>query len=260
MGASIPERYTGGVTGGEVIAMSRARAGLTQRELADRVEVSQAQLSRVEAGRREPSFSFVQRVTRACELEVSIRLTTADDSLHALVEQQLARTPEGRLAALVDASELPGLAAGLAAAAGADGVLIGSIAAVLVGGPGVPPVGVVELVGGSAAEDALLAAGWSPSVLEAPFGALHARQRWFAPDPATWDLELVADPAGTRGHADLVERAVSFSEIPGRVADPLDLLRIAHASPWPGDRARAAELNVILDARRPQAAAAAAAA
>ena len=237
--------------------MSRARARLTQRELAARLGVSQAQLSRVEAGRREPSFSFVQRVTRACDLGMSIRLTTADDSLEALVEQQLGRAPQARLAALIDGSELPGLRRSLEAGGRVGGVLIGAVAAVLTGGAGVPPVGVVELVADAGAEDALRAAGWSPSLLEAPFGALHARQRWFAIDSSTWDLELVVAPAGTHGYADLADNATALAGVPVRVADALDLLRIAHASPWPADRARAVELNVILEARRPLAAAAA---
>lgn len=249
------------MTGGELIAMSRARAGLTQRELAARLGVSQAQLSRVEAGRREPSFLFVQRATRACDLEPSIRLTTADDSLEALVGQQLARAPHARLAALIDGDELPGLSRALEASGRVDGVLIGAVAAVLTGGAGVPPVGVVELVAGAGAsagaEDALQAAGWSPSLLEAPFGELHARQRWFAPNSSTWDLELIAAPAGTHGYSDLAERATTLPGVPVQVADALDLLRIAHASPWPADRARAIELNVVLEARRLLAAAAA---
>ena len=237
--------------------MSRARAGLTQRELAARLEVSQAQLSRVEAGRREPSFSFVQRATRACDLEVSIRLTTADDSLEALVGQQLARAPRARLAALVDVAELPGLHRALEAGGRVGGVLIGAVAAVLAGGAGVPPVGVVELVADAGADDALQAEGWSPSVLEAPFGVLHARQRWFAPDSSTWDLELVEAPAGTHGYADLAERATTLVGVPVRVSGTLDLLRIAHASPWRADRARAVELNAVLEARPARAVAAA---
>lgn len=237
--------------------MSRARAGLSQRELAARLGVSQAQLSRVETGRREPRFSFVQRATRACDLEVSIRLTTADDSLETLVAQQLALVPRARLAALVNGDELPGLHRALEAAGRIDGLLIGAVAAVLVGGPGVPPAGVVELVVPASAEDALRSAGWSASVLEAPFGELHARQRWFAPSISTWDLELVAAPAGTHGYVDLAERAAVLAGVPVRVADALDLVRIAHASPWTGDRARAVELNVVLEARRSIAAAAA---
>ncbi len=238
------------MTGGDLVAMGRTRAGLTQRDLADRLGVSQAQLSRVEGGRREPSFAFVQRAARACDLEASLRLTSADGSVDGLVAQQLMRNPLDRLAALVNPDELPGLMSTLGVVGILGAIVVGPVAAGLRGGPAVPPAGRVEVV--PADHDEIVAAleadGWLASLPEDPFGGLHSRWRWFAPDPTGWDLELIVNPGGTRGYADLVRHAGAMEAVPVRVAAALDLLRIAHASPWDSDRVRAVELDAIVEA------------
>lgn len=61
----------------------RERAGLTQQELADRVQMDRSVLSRVESGRRSVSVRQFARLADALGL-------TADERLHALTEAQAA--------------------------------------------------------------------------------------------------------------------------------------------------------------------------
>jgi transcriptional regulator with XRE-family HTH domain len=53
---------------GENIKSLRAAAGISQRELADRVGISPSMLSLVEAGRREPSVKLLRDISRALQV------------------------------------------------------------------------------------------------------------------------------------------------------------------------------------------------
>lgn len=61
-----------------VIKVARKRAGLTQAELAWRVGTTQSAVARWEAGDRDPGFETLQRLIRACDLDLSIALNLAD--------------------------------------------------------------------------------------------------------------------------------------------------------------------------------------
>lgn len=59
-----------------VIALYNARqeAGLTQKELAARLGISQACITQIERGRRNLTFSTLQRYARACGKKVAVTL------------------------------------------------------------------------------------------------------------------------------------------------------------------------------------------
>ena len=59
---------------------ARKRAGLTQRELAERAGVSQPAIARLESARTSPSFEQVQRLVRLCGFDVLVELAIRDDS------------------------------------------------------------------------------------------------------------------------------------------------------------------------------------
>ncbi len=80
-----------------LVQEARRRAGLTQRELAERAGTSQAAIARIERGRQSPSLETLERILHACDLEVRIQLVPRDDHDERLLEATLAMTPEERL-------------------------------------------------------------------------------------------------------------------------------------------------------------------
>ena len=83
-----------------LVQEARRRAGLTQRELAERAGTSQAAIARIERGRQEPSLETLQKILRATGLELRVELAPIDDHDAQLIEQALAMTPEQRLRAI----------------------------------------------------------------------------------------------------------------------------------------------------------------
>jgi transcriptional regulator with XRE-family HTH domain len=84
--------------GGGLISEARKRAGLTQSELASRLDVPQSTVARWERATMTPSFDNVVRAVRACGLELEIRLVGRDDGLALLIDEYLRLTPAQRLA------------------------------------------------------------------------------------------------------------------------------------------------------------------
>jgi transcriptional regulator with XRE-family HTH domain len=56
--------------------MARARAGLSQRGLAETANVPQSTIARIESGTRQPSLPVLARILAAIDLE--LRITVAD--------------------------------------------------------------------------------------------------------------------------------------------------------------------------------------
>jgi transcriptional regulator with XRE-family HTH domain len=54
------------------LARNRRRAGLSQREVAERMGTSQSAIARVESGAARPSLGFVERFTRATGIAMTI--------------------------------------------------------------------------------------------------------------------------------------------------------------------------------------------
>jgi transcriptional regulator with XRE-family HTH domain len=86
-----------GPTGADLIREARKRAGLTQRELAERAGSTQSSVARWESARSEPSFANVVRLLRLCGFVLDVRLELYDDGLRddwAQAQAALRRTPD----------------------------------------------------------------------------------------------------------------------------------------------------------------------
>jgi transcriptional regulator with XRE-family HTH domain len=83
--------------GGELVREARKRAGLTQRQLADRAGTTQSAIARLESGRTAPSLETVERLLRLCGLQLLVELAPYDDSDADLAAARLRRSPEERL-------------------------------------------------------------------------------------------------------------------------------------------------------------------
>ena len=62
---------------GDAIEELRESAGLSQRELAERLDVDPSYLSHLEAGRREPSLKLLRRLSRAVSAPLALFLAEA---------------------------------------------------------------------------------------------------------------------------------------------------------------------------------------
>lgn len=80
----------------------RRRGRLTQAELARRLGLPQSQVSRWERGAVTPSFEALQRIVRACGLELTIGIANRDDSYDLFVARALDRSPAERVADAVE--------------------------------------------------------------------------------------------------------------------------------------------------------------
>jgi len=81
----------------DLIYIARRRAGVTQAELGRRLSLPQSQVSRWERGQVEPSLETLQRIVRACGLELTLGLANGDDSYMLDVEEYLTLDPEERI-------------------------------------------------------------------------------------------------------------------------------------------------------------------
>jgi transcriptional regulator with XRE-family HTH domain len=59
---------------GDDILAARLRAGWSQKELAERVGTRQANISRLESGLANPTWQLLQRVARALDCQLTVRL------------------------------------------------------------------------------------------------------------------------------------------------------------------------------------------
>jgi transcriptional regulator with XRE-family HTH domain len=86
----------------ELIRAARRSAGLSQAELARRLETTQSAVSRWERGHDEPRISTLRAILLACGKRLVLDCT--DDIDRAQIRQQLAMTPEQRLASVTNVS------------------------------------------------------------------------------------------------------------------------------------------------------------
>ena len=89
--------------------MARRRAGLTQRELAERLGLRQATIARWERGDRQVSVEDVEVVAAACGLHLEAHLVAKDHSWWSQIALQLELDPLDRLRRLTPPGS-PGLA------------------------------------------------------------------------------------------------------------------------------------------------------
>lgn len=98
--------YHSWVSGGSYVREARRRARLTQRQLARRAGVSQPTVARIEAGDVAASLERIVELVRAAGFDLEVRVVPLDEDAFALAEQNLARSPDERLDALLAALEL----------------------------------------------------------------------------------------------------------------------------------------------------------
>lgn len=89
-----------------IVREARARAGLTQRELARRAGKAQSEIARIEAGRQEPTFATLERLVRAAGFDLRVQLVPHDEHDERLIRGMLALSPAERLRTLEEQSEL----------------------------------------------------------------------------------------------------------------------------------------------------------
>ncbi len=213
--------------------MARRRAGLTQRELAERLGCRQATIARWERGDRQVSIEDLAPVASACGLQLDAHLGVEDRSWWPQIAMQLGLSPIERVRRLTPPGAPDvGDALEMLAAAGPPVIVIGEVAGALHGWPLVLSAAAIEVCARPADVDGLVA-------------SLEAR-----------GVRLIVDetPAGTFGSGDLARGAqaveVGSSEV--RIAGLLDLLRIADASGRLAARREALAYQAVLDVERAQ--------
>jgi len=243
------------MTGGDLIVMARRRAGLTQRELGERVGCRQAMIASWEHGDREPSWEDVRVVAGACGLQVEAHLAGEDRSWWGEIAVALTLSPAERVrrvltpededivSALGPANVIPVLER--LGESGEPAIVIGNVAGALHGWPleiSGRPVEVCAVAEGAASLMAALEAhmpperGTTPEYLAALAEHGLGRTRKITEEPHVLpgggSVLATETLPGTAGFADLARDAEPL-EIGGRtvlVASLLDLLRIADAS------------------------------
>jgi transcriptional regulator with XRE-family HTH domain len=83
--------------GNDLVREARRRAGLSQRELAERAGTTQSAIARLETGASAPSLDTVLRLVRLCGLDLEVALVERDDSDWTQARRLLELTPAQRL-------------------------------------------------------------------------------------------------------------------------------------------------------------------
>lgn len=89
------------MTSAHLLREARLRAGLTQSELARGCGTTQSAVSRWESGGVEPSLEALQRLIRACGLDLRLELADTSAFDDAQIHENLRLTPADRLDQLV---------------------------------------------------------------------------------------------------------------------------------------------------------------
>ncbi len=84
---------------GSVIRAARRRAGLTQRDLGERVGTTQSAVARWESGAETPRLDTLASLMRACGTEIDVSFRHHDDVDRAQIREHLSLTPAERLEA-----------------------------------------------------------------------------------------------------------------------------------------------------------------
>jgi hypothetical protein len=230
--------------GGAYVMMARRRAGLTQRQLAERLGLRQATIARWERGDRGVSLDDVELAARACGLQLDAHLLVEDRSWWPQIAMQLELDPLERVRRLTPLGA-PDIAPALSelAGAGVPGLVIGDVAGALHGWPLVLDSPMIQICG---RVDAIgyrlrqMGSRKTPSGRHIVSGGVS--------------VVIDEDPAGTGGEADLARNRVAFETLAGAldVAGLIDLLRIADASAARTARRESLALQAVLDVQREQ--------
>jgi len=85
------------MNGGIVIRQARRRAGLTQRELAERLGTHQSVVARWEALTTSPTFEAVGAACIACGYDLDWQLRIQDTDTERVLHEQRRRSPADRV-------------------------------------------------------------------------------------------------------------------------------------------------------------------
>jgi transcriptional regulator with XRE-family HTH domain len=88
--------------GARLIREARQRSGLTQRDLAERLETNQSAIARWESGAVSPRADTLERILSACGFTADFRLLPREDPDRDQILERLRWTPKERLQYLVD--------------------------------------------------------------------------------------------------------------------------------------------------------------
>jgi transcriptional regulator with XRE-family HTH domain len=83
---------------------ARARASLSQRELARRAGTAQSEIARIETGRQDPGYATLERLIRAAGFDLKVELAPHDDHDEQLIDAMLALPIDDRLSDLEEQS------------------------------------------------------------------------------------------------------------------------------------------------------------
>lgn len=258
-----------------LIVEARRRAGLTQRELAQRVGVAQQEIARLERGGSRPSLDRLQTILVGCGLDLNVGLRTVDHSYDVHIQGLLDLSPDERLAMQLGAANNSRAARALALdagpptpfdvipvlrlldAAGVSYVLSGEIAEVLHGSPLMPTAALVTIVPRPGERErlqtAILAGGGRRMSTPSNGPEVDSPTSWLLDSCGT---KLTIDPAppGTRGYEDLNHDASNITlgdHLLVSVASLLDLVRIAETSADPSTHARVVALRRTMELSEP---------
>jgi transcriptional regulator with XRE-family HTH domain len=84
----------------EILRAARARALLTQRQLAKRAGIPQSTVAAIESGRRDPQFTTLDRLTTACGYDLDLVRhggETVTDAQRREIRKMLSLSPGDRL-------------------------------------------------------------------------------------------------------------------------------------------------------------------
>ncbi len=81
----------------QLLREARRRAGLTQRELAERLGTTQSSIARMESGVVSPTFATLRCAIEACGFEIRVGLGEPDPETDSLFDQTLPLTPAERI-------------------------------------------------------------------------------------------------------------------------------------------------------------------
>ncbi len=236
------------MTSGQLIRSARLQAGLTQAELAERLELPASSIGRWENDTVEPGYSTLRRVLQACGFDIPpvLELYEPDQKLEALIEEARRLTPQERLAKMMTRPRLwsldPYAMLRELEYARASYVVIGGLARIIHGSeettenlditPSLRPDNLRRL---AEALEALNA----HRVDMRPLGIEELdpeQEPWVPLVCEGGELHVVARPRGTRGYDDLRRRANREALGEGLrplVADPADLVRMLEAHEVP---------------------------
>jgi transcriptional regulator with XRE-family HTH domain len=228
--------------GGDYVMMARRRAGLTQRQLAERLGLRQATIARWERGDRGVSVDDVELVAHACGLQLDTHLLIEDRSWWPQIAMQLELDPLERVRRLT-APCAPDIATALSelVGPGVPGLIIGEVAGALHGWPLVLGSSTIEVCG-------------RVDPMGYRLRQMGARQTRSGRHIVSGGVSVLIDeaPAGTAGEVDLARNGVAFDTPAGALeaAGLIDLLRIADASEARTARRDSLALQAVLDVQR----------